>query len=104
MVALTWLDASYNQITDIAALQYVSSLTYLDLAYNEVSDITALQYPTSLSDIHLLHNQVSDVSPLVSNSGLGSGDSVGLVDNPLSDESKNVYIPQLEAKGVTVSY
>jgi len=40
----------------------------------------------------------------VENEGLGTGDRVYLFDNPLSDDSINIYIPQLEARGVTVTY
>jgi hypothetical protein len=40
----------------------------------------------------------------VANTGLGEGDYVDLMDNPLSDISLYTYIPQLEAGGVTVLY
>jgi len=42
--------------------------------------------------------------PLVENEELGEGDKVSLNDNPLSDDSINIYIPQLKARGVTVDY
>jgi hypothetical protein len=41
---------------------------------------------------------------LIENVGLSDGDSVYLIDNPLSAESINDYIPQLEERGVTVFY
>jgi hypothetical protein len=41
---------------------------------------------------------------LVSNSGLSEGDLVFLGGNPLSSTSTNVYIPQLEKRGVKVYY
>jgi len=40
--------------------------------------------------------------PLVENSGLSVGDDVVLRNNPLSTDSLNVYIPQLEQRGVKV--
>jgi len=40
----------------------------------------------------------------VENEGLGEGDWVSLTDNPLSDDSINIYVPELEARGVTVGY
>ena len=49
-------------------------------------------------------NNISDISPLVANSGLSAGDTVDLKDNPLSTTSANVYIPQLEQRGVFVEY
>jgi hypothetical protein len=42
--------------------------------------------------------------PLVENAGLGTGDTVDLELNPLSSDSITIYIPQLEARGVTVLY
>jgi len=44
------------------------------------------------------------VSPLLQNVGLGTGDAVSLWDNPLGEDSLNIYIPQLRARGVTVNY
>jgi len=41
---------------------------------------------------------------LVENEGLGEGDEVNLTDNPLSDDSINIYIPELQARGVAVNY
>jgi len=40
----------------------------------------------------------------VDNTGLGEGDTVDLRDNPLSEESLNIHIPELRARGVTVDY
>jgi len=49
-------------------------------------------------------NQISNIQPLVNNLGLATGDSVALYSNPLSAESISVYIPQLQSRGVQVSY
>jgi hypothetical protein len=38
----------------------------------------------------------------VKNKGLGTGDQIYLWGNPLNSDSINVYIPELEARGVTV--
>jgi hypothetical protein len=35
---------------------------------------------------------------------MDSGDRLGLQDNPLSEISINTYIPELETRGVEVSY
>jgi len=40
----------------------------------------------------------------VANVGLGEGDEIYLQGNPLSADSLNIYIPQLQARGVTVFY
>ncbi len=38
------------------------------------------------------------------NEGLSANDEVYLSGNPLSPDSVNIYIPELEARGVTVVY
>lgn len=48
---------------------------------------------------HQLHS-----APLVANTGLGTGDTLNLVSNRLSQESINVHIPALQGRGVTVTY
>jgi len=55
-----------------------------------------------MTELHLNNNQITDIEPLVNNMGLSEGDIVDLQDTPLSTESINVYIPQLEARGVEV--
>jgi len=40
----------------------------------------------------------------VNNPGMDGGDIVRLTGNPLSSDSINIYIPQLQARGVTVYY
>jgi hypothetical protein len=40
----------------------------------------------------------------VENEGLSHGNEVHLEGNPLSLDSINIYIPQLEARGVTIVY
>jgi len=57
---------------------------------------------TNLNYLYLDSNQISDISPLVSNSGINSGDTVSLEGNPLSTTSCTVYIPQLQSRGVSV--
>jgi len=53
--------------------------------------------------LYLDGNQIADASPLVENSGLGAKDKLWLLrDNPLSDTSLSVYIPQLRSRGVSI--
>jgi hypothetical protein len=104
LTELTWLYLGRNQIGDISALPKHSRLTWLSLWGNQITDISPLSNLTSLERLWLNDNQISDISPLVDNTGLGEGDTVYLQNNPLSDDSINIYIPQLEARGVTVYY
>ncbi len=59
---------------------------------------------TSLARIALGANQISDISPLVDNEGLSEDDEVYLQENPLSQQSIDEHIRELEAGGVTVTY
>jgi hypothetical protein len=104
LTSLTHLDLWGNQISDISALTNLTSLTRLYLYDNQISDISALADLTSLTELMLHDNQISDVSALVDNPGLGEGDLVSLSSNPLSSDSINIHIPQLEARGVGVRY
>ena len=101
---LIWLRLWTNQISDISPLAGLTSLTWLRLDSNQISDISPLAGLTSLTELDLSYNQISDISHLVDNIGLGEGDLVDLQWNPLSEDSINVYIPELEARGVTVNY
>jgi Leucine-rich repeat (LRR) protein len=126
LASLTELNLLANQISDISPLQNLTSLTELYLLVNQISDISPLQNLTSLTGLYLGDNQISDITsltnlinlehlfldvnlisniePLVNNSRLSDGDSVSLQENPLSNESMNIYIPQLEARGVNVRW
>ena len=112
---LELLNLNGNQVDDISALSNLTNLSYLYLADNEIGDITSLSNLVNLGkhtfftippsvDLDLSHNQISDITPLVGNVGLGEGDEVDLQGNPLSTESVNTLIPQLEARGVTIDY
>jgi Leucine-rich repeat (LRR) protein len=101
---LTQLDVSDNQVSGIGALGNLTKLAYLSLHSNQISDISPLASLTSLIWLYLQHNDISNIYPLVQNGGLGAGDEVYLGTNPLSDDSINIYIPELVGRGVAVSY
>jgi outer membrane murein-binding lipoprotein Lpp len=96
--------AGNNDISDISALAGLSNLQNIYLADNNISDISALAGLTNLQELSLWGNDISDISPLVANSGLSAGDIVNLSGNPLSTTSVDVYIPQLEERGVNIIY
>jgi Leucine-rich repeat (LRR) protein len=104
LTSLRELHLDGNQISDISALANLTSLKELYLYSNQISDISALANFTSLTTLELGENQISDILTLVANTGLGEGDYVDLTDNSLSDTSIYTYIPQLQARGVTVLY
>jgi Leucine-rich repeat (LRR) protein len=104
LTSLTSLRLDSNQISDVSSLADATNLTSLRLDSNQVSDISSLANLADLRSLRLDSNQISDISPLVANVGLGEGDRVELGCNPLSDASLYEYIPQLQARGVSVSY
>ncbi len=93
-----------NAITDISALSSLPLLESIGLYGNSIIDINPLTDITDPGYIGLSGNSVIDLTALVNNSGLGSGDMLHLIGNPLSVNSVNVQIPQLEARGVDVTY
>ena len=76
----------------------------LSLMFNQISDISPLANLTNLAVLDIMDNQISDIFPLVDNPGLGQGDYIDLSFNPLSEQSVNEYIPELEARGASVTY
>ncbi len=107
---LTELGASGVGITDLSGIEYCMNLRELWLRDNQVSDLSPFSGLTNLQYLILDQNRISDISPLVENSGLRGQaslhewDEVFLEGNPLSNTSVNVYIPQLEERGVFVHY
>ena len=101
---LTQLGLSDNQITGIAPLADLIDLIYLSLHSNQISNISSLANLTNLRWLYLHNNLIADIYPLVQNGGLGTLDMVFLDSNPLSDDSINIYVPALVARGVVVSY
>ena len=93
-----------NQIDDISPLSGLINLTYVSMWDNQIENISPLSGLTNLESVNINQNIVTDILPLVNNSGIDDGDEIRLEDNPLSDTSINTYIPQLEARGVTVIY
>ena len=121
---LTWLNLSGQNITDISALSGLTKLTHLYLGggtrVDHWSGTSLGQTAQVRPDVFfprehqtvdcgplpddLVSNSISDLSPLVSNTGLGTGDMVDLGGNwLLSYASIYTHIPALKARGVTVS-
>ena len=107
LAGLTNMEVLYlggNSISDISPLAGLTYLRELDLEENSISDISVLAGLTHLTNLWLWDNSISDISPLVTNTGLGSGDTVYLQYNPLSYQSIHTHIPALQSRGVTVQF
>ena len=101
---LTWLSLWNNSISDISAVAGLTNLTSLNLDRNSLSDISPVTGLTNLTSLWLKDNNISDISPLVTNTGLGSGDTVYVRGNPLSYSSFYTHIPTLQSRGVEVQF
>ena len=101
---LIGLRVGNNSITDITSLGRLTNLVGLSLGDNTVSNITSLGRLTNVVGLNLEGNSIADISPLVTNTGLGSGDFVDVKGNPLSSISINTHIPVLQEKGVEVMF
>ena len=88
----------------ISPLIMLTNLQGIDLGYNQISDVWPLANLTNLTYVDLKGNQIRNISPLIHNEGLGAEDMLDLQQNPLSADSVNISIPQLQAKGVIVYY
>ncbi len=104
LTSLTWLGLAHNRIVDISSLSGLTKLKWLYLGNNRITDIGPLTGLVNLAVVGLWGNAISDIKPLVDNAGLGDGDRVYLQSNPLSDESLNSHIPELEGRDVEVYY
>ena len=107
---LTTLWASDNNLTDISALAGLVALTELALDGNAISDLSALSQLSSLTRLWLNDNAIADIGPLVTNTGLGSGevsldgssDYIDLRGNPLGTVALGEHAPALRGRGAAV--
>ena len=117
LVNLQRLNLSRNQVNDLTPLIGMVQLKELDLHDNQIRDIKPLANLTQIEKFYLHNNMIVDLKPLVDNPGLVNtnpvhleggfewrADVVTVRDNPLSDVSRNVYIPALQARGVNVRH
>ena len=80
------------------------TLTGLSARNANITDLTGLEYATNLTELNLESNSISDLSPLVANTGLESGDRIGVRGNFLNAASINTHIPELQNRGVRVEF
>jgi len=103
VAGLTFLNATNRNIAVLTGIEHLRVLTSLALSDNQIIDISPLRQLTHLVSLNLANNQIRSIAPLVDNEGLDAGDTVVLLNNPLSRLAISAQIPILEARGVTVS-
>lgn len=121
---LIWALLNHNQISDLSPLALRPQIDFLQLVNNQVSDLTPiaewynavrlilrenqimdvspLRHLDRLVELDLRNNQIVDLQPLALNQGLATGDTIYVTGNPLSQQSIEVHIPTMEARGATV--
>jgi cell wall-associated NlpC family hydrolase len=121
LMKLELLHLQGNKIKDISPLSNLTKLVVLCLDGNEIEDISPLSNLTKLGEpawyrdwfnkregkpicLGLWNNKISNIFPLVENLGLSEGDGIDLRGNPLSADSMNTYIPQLQTRLVEILY
>ena len=104
LTELEVLSVRNNSVGNLSPLAQLHALRTLYLEGNVIADVSPLAGLTGLSALYLGNNAVEDISPLVENAAFDDGDFVSLTGNPLSDESIDVHIPALEARGVEVEF
>ena len=102
LTGLTWLSLTENKIEDLSALSEHKKLERLFLSNNKVDDIAALSNISSLKYLDLAANQVSDLGPLVDNSGIGTGDTVSVTNNPIECGAHEFEIQTLRERVKTL--
>jgi Leucine-rich repeat (LRR) protein len=78
---LETLKLSFNNITDIAALQEMKSLKVLDLSHNRITSIEPLRNLENLEFLLLYMNEIDDIEPL---QGLPKLKELDISDNKIS--------------------
>jgi internalin A len=102
---LKGLFISRNKFVDISPLSNLSNLETLWFYDNQVENIGPLSNLHHIEELRCDDNLIEDISPLLENSELaGEGDTIDLRLNPLSTDSCNVHIPQLESRGVNIEH
>lgn len=101
---LRMLNLGMNMIQGLNGLAGLTNLRELNLSDNIIKVLGPLSGLTLLENLDLENNEIVDASPLLDNDGLGFGDAVNLLGNPLSQDSLcNVMLPLLE-RGVDVQF
>ncbi|MCP4608222.1 MAG: hypothetical protein GY845_05865 [Planctomycetes bacterium] len=99
---LWFLALPQNQITDITELTHMTNLRRLWFEGNQITDVSPLSHLPDLHSANLADNNISDLSPLLASNEFGSLTTFFLWGNPLSEESIDIHIPQLEERGVHI--
>ena len=102
LTKLTQLNLGANAVADVSALAGLTSLKYLGLYSNTIASVSALRGLAALSNLQMANNRISDIAPLAANSGLGAGDNIELMGNPIACGNDDHDVVALRSRGATV--
>lgn len=104
LTSLQTLDVSFCHVEDISALTGSTSLENFYAVYNRIKDLSPMNTWTNVQSINLYRNRVENLVPLQTNPGVGAGDYLDILSNPLNSGSACFVISAIEALGVAVIY
>jgi hypothetical protein len=93
-LSVIWLDN--NNITDISPLSGLIKIGEVEKDW-WLDQREGIEISLGLRD-----NQIAAIQALLGNVGLSQGDGIDLRGNPLSSDSLNTYLPQLQGRGVNI--
>ena len=98
------LTLAHGGLAEIPPLAESAVLLELSLEGNRIEDLAPLAGREHLRILDLDDNRIHDIAPLAGNPGLGVGDTISLVGNPLGPDALRTHIPELESRGASVAY
>ena len=104
LTELEVLALTATRVRNLAPLAGLPRLRELGFGLNSVTDASLFDGLTSLSLLGLWSNQISDLTPFVVGSIMADDGHLMLSGNPLSYDAIYDDIPQLEGRGMTVSF
>jgi len=109
LLGLSSLDIPGEGITSLSGLETARNLQTLYVSNNSIADLSPLAGLDILRHLDIENNQVTDLSPLALGITFSKPSDflpkvLACTGNPLSSDSINIYIPQLTARGVNVTY
>jgi len=101
LTSLKELNISWSHPVDgLFQLSDLKQMSELTAEYSTIEDLGPLRGLTSLEALNLKHNNISDLGPLLGNTGVGNGDRVTLLSNPIDCDVQASNMQVLKDRGV----
>jgi len=100
LVKLKGVSIGGNSLETLPDFSNLKSLEILGFTVGYVTSLAPLIPVESLVEIWADYNLITDLTPLVDNPGIGEGDYVNVLWNPIDCTEQAVTIAELKARGV----